>query len=140
MSYEWGKTGDKHGIHIQARPLETLAQDCEDDSAKAVMNHLFDLAKRWLDYDASHPIQVLSPFKCEGDEAWTHHDQMENPGDFCVELFFISFADTGNIYSRSRSLTDSLAVADACGRALSGVHFRARGPYTRSTLHAMGGR
>ena len=90
MSYEWGKTGDKHGIHIQARPLDTPTQDCEDERAKAVVDHLFDLAKRWLDYDASDPIQVHSSFKCGVNEMLTHHDQMDNQGDFCIKLLVMN--------------------------------------------------
>ena len=90
------------------------AQDCEDERARAVMDHLFNLAKRWLDYDASDPIQVHSSFKCGDNEMLTHHDQMDNQGDFCIKLLVLNCTETGYIYSRSRSHADSLAVADAC--------------------------
>lgn len=55
--------GDVHGIHIAANPLDDLKRVCEDDAAKSTMNYLFLLAERWLDRDASDPIDVDSSFR-----------------------------------------------------------------------------
>ena len=82
ISYEKGKTGDKHGICIQKNPLDTLARDCEDDSAKAIMSHLYSLSKRWLDYDSSDPVQVHPSFKGHDAKVLPDHNELNHPGDY----------------------------------------------------------
>lgn len=54
--------GDVHGIHIKHNPLDQLKNDCSEE-AKRIMDHLFMLARRWLDRDSIDPIDVDSAFQ-----------------------------------------------------------------------------